>query len=232
MHTQQPMRIVLSVTLAFVLAGSVPAAEKSPPSLRKLKRGDRYGELVLVRRRGFKIEAEVWSTQGLNDCPETSWKSLNPKSIQAATGAFAVVLNGPRYWLPDTAIGTSESKEVRTFGKLDMKRIAKIPIQPGRGNDPYKERVAPRGIALVFKQGSEIFFLTAPSGRVYVMQSMSQSVDPKLKLDDLPKLGARLKLPKGWSYQSGILNEDLQVGSLAENAVVIRDELGNAYQRR
>ena len=196
MHTQQPMTIVLSVTLVFVLAGAVPAAERSSPNLRKLKRGDRYGELVLVRRHGLKIEAELWSTLGLNDCPKTSWESLNPKSIEAETGAFAVVLNGPRYWLPDTASGTSESKEVRTFGNLDMKRIAKIPIQPGRGNAPYKERVAPRGIALVFKKGSEIFFLTAPSGRVYVMQSMSQSVDPKLKLDDLPQLGARLKLPR------------------------------------
>jgi hypothetical protein len=225
------MTLFLGVTLAFVLVGVVPAAEKSSP-MRELKRGDRYGELVLVRKRGFKIEAELWSTQGLNDCPETSWNVLKPKSIQAATGALAVVLNGPRYWLPDTASGTSESRDVRTFGNLDMKRITRIQIQPGRGNAPYKERVTPSAIALVFKKGSEIFLLKTPGGRVYVMQSMSQSVDPKLELADLPKLGARLKLPNGWSYQSGILNEDLRVGSLKENAVVIRDELGNAYQRR
>lgn len=232
MHSQQPMTMILGVTLALVLVGVVPAAEESSPSLRKPKRGDRYGELILVWRRGFKIQADLWSTQGLNDCPETSWKSLNPKSIQATTGAFAVVLNGPRYWLPDWVSGTSEFKEVQRFGELDMRQIARIQVQPGRGNAPYKERVNPKGVELMFKKGSEVFALTTASGRVYVMQSMSQSVDPKLELDDLPKLGSRLKLPRGWSYQSTILSEDLRVGSLKENAVVIRDELGNAYHRR
>ena len=56
-------------------------------------------------------------------------------------------------------------------------------------------------------------------------------MDPKLTADDLPKLGARLKLPKGWSFRTRTLEADYALKADGV-AYVINDSLYNSYQRR
>ncbi|MGF1580715.1 MAG: hypothetical protein ACFCD0_15240 [Gemmataceae bacterium] len=202
-----------------------------PKMLRHFGRGDRYGEVVLVRRNGLKFEAEVWGTQGLNDCPEESWKALDAKAIRAETGALGVVLNGPRYCLPNSTRESFASTKRRKFGQLEMRHLATLEVRPGLGPPIYKERVVRRKTIVVFKKGEEIYELKSPEGTVYVMRSMSQIVDPKLKLAQLPTLGSRLKLPTGWSYQARTLDADLVLATKGK-AVVLQDDLRNAYQRR
>ncbi len=64
-----------------------------------------------------------------------------------------------------------------------------------------------------------------------MMQSSAQIADPKLSLDDLPRLGERLQLPAGWKYQTRALDRDYAL--TAEGmAYVINDDLYNPYQRR
>jgi hypothetical protein len=72
--------------------------------------------------------------------------------------------------------------------------------------------------------------LEAADGSRYVMQAYSQIVDKTLTYDDLPSLGARLKLPSGWRYSSIVPDKDLVLGAQGK-ATVVQDELENTYQK-
>jgi hypothetical protein len=63
-----------------------------------------------------------------------------------------------------------------------------------------------------------------------VMQTYAQIVDKTLTYDDLPTLGAKLKLPSGWRYSTETPTEDL-VASAKGSATVVQDELENTYQK-
>ena len=64
-------------------------------------RGVRYGEVLAVYVKGTVLEAEVYGTQMLNDCPAELWDTLRADEIAADMGAVFVKLNGPRKWLLD-----------------------------------------------------------------------------------------------------------------------------------
>ena len=82
-----------------------------------------------------------------------------------------------------------------------------------------------------YRAGRPVYELTAPNGDVYMMQSYAQIADPKLTMDDLAGLGARLKLPKGWTYRTRMLAADTALKAEGV-AYVINDNLYNSYQRR
>lgn len=201
-----------------------------PPGVQALHRGSRYCELLLVRLRGTVLEAQVWGTQGLGDCPAARWQALDPGTIRSETGAFAVVLNGPRYWLPNSTTGELPRMERMTFGELEMRFLATVEVDPRQGNTPYLERVVHRSTTFTFDAGEEIYELTSPEGVVYVMQAMSQIVDPDLAFADLSTLGERLALPAGWDYRARTLESPL-VLTVEGQAIVLQDELLNTYQR-
>src|SRR6478672_9645163 len=94
----------------------------------------------------------------------------------------------------------------------------------------YVERTNRRTTDWVFLAGKPVYELISPKGRVYVMQSYSQIVDPALGFGDLIALGSRLKPPRGWHYRSRVLNADLVAQSIGA-AHIIQDELQNTYQR-
>ena len=194
-------------------------------------RGDRYGEVVLIRRNGFKLEGEVWATAGMNDCPAEQWQALRPEVIRGETGAMAVLLNGPRYFLPNSVASTKNDRQRRKFGDLQMQRVASVQIDPRQAGRHYVERTVKRTTTFVFHRGEEIYQLKSPQGDVYVMQSMSQIVDPSLSMKDLSGLAMRLNLPRGWTYEAITLDEDLHLVANGA-AVVLQDDLSNTYQRR
>ncbi len=195
-----------------------------------LRRGDRYCEILLVRLNGMAPEAEVWGTQGLNDCPAASWEALDAQSIQEENDALAAILNGPRYWLPNSVTGSLPSPQRKMFGALEMRLLATVSIDPNMNNSPYTETSVLRSTAYTFNSGEELYELTSPEGVVYVMQSMSQIIDPEQMLSELPNLETRLMLPEGWSYQARTLDSDLIVRAEGE-AIVLQDDLSNTYQR-
>ncbi|MGF1580714.1 MAG: DUF1330 domain-containing protein [Gemmataceae bacterium] len=198
---------------------------------RPIGRGARYGEVVLLRWKGLMLEGEVWATAGLNNCPLKSWKALDPKAIRSTTGAFSVVMNGPRYFLANSATGSVASAKRKKFGELETRHVATIAINPLVNAVPFNEHRVRRNSRFVYNKGEEIYELKSPKGEIYTMISMSQIVDPKLQLTQLPTLGSRLKLPKGWSYQVRTLDADLVLTAKGK-AVVLQDDLRNTYQRR
>ena len=203
------------------------------PNETRGSRGYRYGEVLLVQRTGRQVEAEVWGTQRISECPADAWEALDAEAIRAETGSLAVVLNGPRYGLMNSGwIAESErSAERRRFGDLEMRFLATVEVNPRQGGKPYLERTVRRSSVFVFNRGEEIYELRSPEGAVYVMQSMSQIVDPNLTLDDLSNVGSRLTLPDGWTWQARTLDADL-ILTAEDRAIVLQDDLRNTYQRR
>ena len=84
-------------------------------------RGVRYGEVVPMFLRDTGLEAEVYGTQMLNDCPQELWQTLDANAIAKELGAVFVKLNGPRYWMLD-GLGTKVAvvdPVFRDFGGID-----------------------------------------------------------------------------------------------------------------
>lgn len=194
-------------------------------------RGVRYGEVLAVFQRDGGLQAEVYGTQMLHDCPQAWWDALQPAAIAEDLGALMVKLNGPRYWVID-AIGTKVAvvaPVLRDFGGLTMRRIAVVDLGTDPAATPYTERRVDRGALFVFDAGKPVYELVDPSGTAYVMQAYCVGVDPTLTEADLAGLGGRLALPAGWSYRTRVLAEDLVVDTTGHVATVVQDELENTY---
>lgn len=213
-------------------ARSDVAAEASAEGVKPLARGERYCEIMIVRRKEGKNEAEVWSTQGVSPCPEDCGAAFDADDIKAQTGAQRVVVNGPKIWLPNSPAPTPPVDARRRFGGIEVGLVVTLEVSRGAG-DPFKERVVPRTTANTFSAGTEVYELVSPGGVVYVMQSMSLSEEPTLTMNDLATLGSRMKLPRGWRYAARILEADLSLTPNKDSEVVVlQDGLKNTYQRQ
>ena len=146
--------------------------------LREQIHGARYGEVLLVKGRLNRIEATVYNTLGLNDCPDDLWHALDPEAIKKSYRARAAILNGPRYFLMDKISIADPGEEIFDFGGLQMRRLATVPLPltsllGGLQRHPYTEQAVRRTTVYVWDQGREVYELVAPDGTTYVMQSYS-----------------------------------------------------------
>lgn len=191
--------------------------------------GKRYGEVLLIRAKGADLEATVYNTFPLNDCPAELWDRLDAKAIAAEHGAVAAILNGPRYWLMSRIGKAAEQLTTRaTFGGLEMTRQATVrlaSLNPG----PYQQNRVDRKAVFVFAAGRPVYELVDPDGRRWVMQTYSQTVDAALSPADLPGLAARLTPPPGWRYETRIPESDIVIDTVGHDACVTQDDLANTY---
>ena len=203
----------------------------APQRLIDNMRNVRYGEVLAVFARDNKLEAEVYGTQMINDCPDELWKTLDAAVIASEMSALAVKLNGPRYWVLD-GLGTKVAfvePVMRDFNGLMMRRIATVDLGDKPATVPYEERYVNRGAVFFFDAGSVVYELINAQGKAYVMQAYCVGVDPTLNLDNLGDLAARLDLPVGWSFRSRILDAELVVDTTDHPATVVQDEFENTY---
>ena len=203
----------------------------APQRLIDNMRDVRYGEVLAVFARDNKLEAEVYGTQMINDCPDELWKTLDAAVIASEMSALAVKLNGPRYWVLD-GLGTKVAfvePVMRDFNGLMMRRIATVDLGDKPATVPYEERYVNRGAVFFFDAGSVVHELLNAQGKAYVMQAYCVGVDPTLNLDNLGDLAARLDLPVGWSFRSRILDAELVVDTTDHPATVVQDEFENTY---
>lgn len=203
----------------------------APQRLIDNMRNVRYGEVLAVFARDNKLEAEVYGTQMINDCPDELWKTLDPAVIASEMSALVVKLNGPRYWVLD-GLGTKVAfvePVMRNFNGLMMRRIATVDLGDKPATIPYEERYVNRGAVFFFDAGSVVYELINPQGKAYVMQAYCVGVDPTLNLDNLSDLATRLDLPTGWSFRARILDAELVVDTTDHPATVVQDEFENTY---
>ncbi len=194
-------------------------------------RGVRYGEVLTVHATDTGLQAEVWGTQMLHDCPQDWWETLDAAAIAADMGAAFVKLNGPRHWMLD-GLGTKVAvvePMIREINGLPVRRIATVELGEMPASVPYTERHVNRGAVFFFDAGRPVHELVSPDGTAYVMQAYCLGVDPTLTEAVLPQLGERLALPDGWGFRTRVLDEELVVDTSTTMAVVLQDELENTY---
>jgi len=204
---------------------------ETPKKLIGDMRGVRYGEVLAVYLRDHGLEAEVFGTQLLNDCPQELWETLDAETIAAEMGAVMVKLNGPRHWTLD-GFGTKlQPMEpiMREFNGIMMRRIAVVELGPEPKLGPYNPMKVNRQAVFFFDAGQTVHELVDPDGLAYVMQALCIGVDPTMSVESLDTLGERLAMPEGWTYRSRVLTEDLIVDTTATIATVLQDEFENSY---
>jgi len=191
--------------------------------------GKRYGEVLLVTPGEAGPQATVYNSFPLNDCPAELWSALDAPAIAAENGAAAALLNGPRYWLMNAIEKEPKGPQItKTFGGIEMIQQATV-LLSSMNPAPFTVNKVSRNTVFVFNAGEEVYELTDPDGRRWVMQTWSQITDPDLKREDLPGLADRLDLPAGWNYQPRMLTSELRVDTRSQAAQVLQDNLTNSY---
>ena len=150
--------LLLGLTSLVAGCGSdddtTPAADAA---VSESLRGNRYCEVLLAFLEAGSVRAQVWGTQGLNDCPEAAWASVDPVAIRTEFGATAVVLNGPRRWLIDGAAAELPAGAPRLFGTLELQQLAMLMLAPGTISAmPYVERTVLRNAEFEFRDRKSV----------------------------------------------------------------------------
>ena len=85
-HSLRVASLLVAVASLAVGCGAEGAPDdglEDDSAASESKRGGRYCEVLLAFLSADAIEAQVWGTQGLNDCPEADWASVDPPAIAA-----------------------------------------------------------------------------------------------------------------------------------------------------
>ena len=195
----------------------------------------RYCEVIPVFRDKLTLKVEIYNTIGQNDCPAEPWARLDAKAMEKQYGAVAVKLNGPRHWVLNRIEGggATAAGKIVNFGGIQMKQVAVLETkvwQSTVGDKFYQENKVHRTTTFFYQKNNRVYELVSAKGAVYMMQSYARIADAKLTLAALETLGASLKLPKGWSYRTRVLTEDVELKAQGL-AYVINDNLYNSYQK-
>ncbi len=193
----------------------------------------RYCEILLPTFTAEGIEVEIWGAQGPDACPQEAWEALDLAAIAAENGAPLAIGNGPRFFTADWISNTDglAEGEPRLFGEIEMVLFTTANPSEVAGETRYGITRVARDNIWHFSAGRRVYELIDPEGTRYIMQSFSRIVDPDLALEDLASLGDRLDLPAGWSFESRVLSETLEVPAVDGTAEVVQDDLSNTYQR-
>ena len=193
-------------------------------------RAKRYCEVLLLGPSTEGVSATVWNSFPMGDCPEDQWRELDGAAIALERGSAFALLNGPRYWLMDAVERDVSDVISTTYGRIDMNQYATITINdPSSLGQRYTPQTVDRQSTFIFRAGRTVYQLRTDDGRLFVMQSWSQQVDPTLVEEGLASLADRLSLPPGWTYEPVTLTADLVIGASAQPAQVLQDELSNSY---
>lgn len=222
-----------ALLLACVLSAcgaAKDAADAGPGDVRNT----RYCEILLGTLSGATdVNIKVYSTEGLNDCPESAWSQVNATQIMSQTGVDLVILNGPRYWTIDS-FGDSMllNTTPMTIGGIEMRQAGAISTTLGDAPSmeaPYTIHTIMRNSEFIWEAGKPVYQLVDPQGNVYTMQSYSLQKEPQQTIDTLANLGSVLTPPTGWSFRTMVLAQEIDAKAVNETAMVTQDDYGNTY---
>ncbi|KAJ3234081.1 hypothetical protein HDU78_006048 [Chytriomyces hyalinus] len=202
-------------------------------------KNQRYGEVRAAKIDGFnQVSVSVYSTFGLNECPQETWDSLTEADVAKHFGCRKAVLNGPRLWMVDSfgpAMSAPTEAPVGIHG-LEVRHIATLSLTLMQAlflRGTYTTRPMPRMVEFVWEAGSKAHFLVTPNGSQFIMQSISQKHLPLLNVDNVHEmLATALKeMPKGWKFDTRVLESDVVVKTDAAvgHVLGLQDEFDNTY---
>lgn len=207
-----------------------PAPPLAAPGITKLY-NVRYCEFLLARQIAPVIQAEVFNTIGLGNCPVDKFEAANTTTIAAENGALIALKNGPSRWVLDGVI-TRPVGDPIDMGGLLTRSIGTLtpssPVPPAFVPIPIS-----RSIVWNYRKGRTLRILTSPGGRKYAMQSYSKAAGVDLKESDLNGLGTNpgTGIPDGWTFRTKPVKQKLLTLSTRGAPYIVRDDFGNVYQR-
>lgn len=194
-------------------------------------RGQPYNEILIVYRYFGQLKAGVFNDIGKTLISEEDFNKIDSAAIKKEFGAMAVIMNGPRFWVMDEITGYYAGPEEKIAGHMmNQPGILNLSLKSLFNRSSYSINTVTRKTTFTFKAGEKIYELINDKNEVFTMQSGSREVDKTLSIDDLDKLGSRLKLPAGWTYRVRVLEKDVTY-HVDGTAYVIQDEFRNTYQK-
>lgn len=194
-------------------------------------RGGRYCEIIIGKKLTTYL---VYNTWGLNDCPENQWKTLSVSQLKKETGSSFIHLNGPRYWVFDGLKNTHLiNPDVKTFNGITMREAGVLYISLSdlfSFEHPYQKHKVQRQTTWIYQAGKPVYELIDSQSNVFVMQSYSAQKMTQNE-NSLSQLGAKLNLPKGWKFKTGILKKEETIQAINQLAIVVQDDFLNTYQQ-
>ena len=170
---------------------------------------------------------------------DARFRALSAETLKQEYGSDGVFFNGPRRWVANGyTVEASDGCKERVIGTIPLHLLGtfQVPSFDGFVSGPpvaYKVLVSKRTSTFSFNASEQVHELVTPEGAVYTMFSLSLKADPNNTIENLPTLGERLSLPKGWTYRTRTLKEDLVLSSSYDtnppNTVVLDQFEGN-YQ--
>lgn len=197
-------------------------------------RGYAQGEIFLMKGDAGHLDALVFNTTGLNQCPVEQFDAIDVDALARDTGSDAVWKNPRRFWMMDH-LTIALVGEPREFQGLMFNFVAKMQMPanftPAEGQAAlaYRPGQIQRVSKYEFLSGSPVFSLRSPEGVTYVMQTYTNHKATDLTEADLPKLGERLALAAGWQFTAKTLDRDLILDTKGL-AHIVADDLENMYQ--
>jgi hypothetical protein len=227
--------VVITSAVLFAPVASTPVAAQADKAEQMLERmrDTRYCEIIPVVRRGLRFVGTVYSTIGHNDCPPEIWSKITEAAMKKQFGAPVVVLNGPRHVLMDAIAAKGDVADAKTIDADGLGLTARTTIThrlTSLRTKPYRERTIERDTRFVFKAGQPVFLLVRPDGARYAMQSYPEKPENSLSYADLPSLAQRLKLPRGWRYETMTPTSDLVLRA-QNRATIVQDDLDDTYRK-
>jgi hypothetical protein len=198
-------------------------------------RGYGQGEIFLMRNASDHLDALVYNTTGLNECPPDKFDAIDVDALAKETGSDAVWKNPRRHWMMDH-LTIALVGEPRDFQGLMFNFVARMqmpanftPEAGGQAALRYRPSQINRVSKYEFLAGNPVFLMRSPEGVTWVMQTYTNHMASDLTEADLPELGQRLDLAEGWRFKAKTLDRDLilDTNGLAH---IVADDLENMYQ--
>jgi hypothetical protein len=234
--TIPPLALLSALLCSPGIAVAQASATAPAPRITTLEKARGFGqcEIFLMKKQGDRLEALVFNTTPLNDCPPARFDALDAGKLARDSGSDVAWKNPRRFWMMDR-LTISLVGDPREFDGLPFNFVARMQMpagfQPGKGQAGFA--YAPTQIRRVtryeFAKGKQVYLLRSPDQRTWVMQTYTTHTDPTLTEAGLSTLGTRLQLPKGWRFQARNLDRDLVIDTKGL-ASIVPDDLENMYQ--
>ncbi len=247
------MNAVKATATALVLIFGISAASadqkitlKDPCPIKiENWRGKAFYEILFMNRVdngkvvGYYYNSLGKDLEASNEEMDARFRALDANTLKKEYGGDFVVFNGPRRLVANSSnlSGWDGCKE-RVISKIPL-RILGIFESPDPGKaafesiPSYKVLVSKRNSTIIFNAGETVYELITPEGAVYTMFSLSLKADPKNTIENLPTLGKRLTLPKGWKFRSRKLEKEMTLTASADSNppnTIVLDQFEGNYQ--
>ena len=145
------LRLMIAAYFLLAALASSATAEGEVTGVRDR----RYCEILVVRRTGLKLEADVYNTLGLNDCPQAQWAAIDQAKIKHERDAFTIVMNGPRHFVMDRIVIERQAQSPADFQGLMVNFLAvlHVPWRDLADRRPYTEHKVSRRTRFTFDAG-------------------------------------------------------------------------------